>query len=74
VAEHLGLPFVSVAAALPVNLDPASRRQPPVVPSRRHRGRLRNRLGNAACEGTFSGVLRTINRQRRRGGCPRPEA
>jgi zeaxanthin glucosyltransferase len=71
VAEHLGLPFVSVAAALPVNLDPSV---PPVNLPWSHRAgigaRLRNRLGNAACEGTFSGVLRTINRQRRAWGLP----
>jgi MGT family glycosyltransferase len=71
VADHLGLPFVSVAAALPVNLDPS-------VPSATlpwsHRtglwARLRNRLGNAAFEWLFSGVLRTINRQRRGWGLP----
>jgi zeaxanthin glucosyltransferase len=32
VAEHLGLPFVSVAAALPINLDVSvPPRQPPVA-------------------------------------------
>jgi zeaxanthin glucosyltransferase len=71
VAEHLRLPFVSVAAALPVNLDPSV---PPVNLPWSHRvgigARLRNRLGNAACEWTFSGVLRTINRQRRAWGLP----
>ena len=71
VAEHLGLPFVSVAAALPVNLDPSV---PPVNLPWSHRAGigagLRNRLGNAACEWTFSGVLRTINRQRRAWGLP----
>jgi zeaxanthin glucosyltransferase len=71
VAEHLGLPFVSVAAALPINLDSSV---PPVNLPWSHRAdigaRLRNRLGNAACEWTFSGVLRTINRQRRAWGLP----
>jgi UDP:flavonoid glycosyltransferase YjiC (YdhE family) len=71
VAEHLGLPFVSVAAALPVNLDPSV---PPVTLPWPHRvgawGRLRNRMGNAACDWTFSGVLRTINLQRRAWGLP----
>jgi zeaxanthin glucosyltransferase len=71
VAEHLGLPFVSVAAALPVNLDASV---PPVNLPWPHRtgvlARLRNWVGNAACEWTFSGVLRTINRQRRAWGLP----
>jgi MGT family glycosyltransferase len=66
VAEHLGLPFVSVAAALPINLDPSA---PPVNIPWTHRdgrlARLRNRLGNAFCERVFSGVLRTIDHQRR---------
>src|SRR5262249_13490504 len=61
VAEHLGLPFVSVAAALPINLDPSA---PPVTVPWRHRAgvwaRLRNRLGNAASAWIFSGVLKTI--------------
>jgi MGT family glycosyltransferase len=71
VAEHLGLPFVSVAAALPVNLDPSV---PPCTLSWSHRvgvgARLRNRVGNAALEWIFSGVLGTINRQRRDWGLP----
>jgi zeaxanthin glucosyltransferase len=71
VAEHLGLPFVSVAAALPVNLDPSV---PPVNLPWPHRtgvlARLRNWVGNAACEWTFSGVVRAINRQRRAWGLP----
>src|SRR5262245_45723917 len=71
VAEHLGLPFVSVAVALPINFDPSV---PPVNFPWSHRtgvvARLRNRLGNAATEWIFSGVLRTINRQRRAWGLP----
>src|SRR5262245_11257734 len=71
VAEHLGLPFVSVAAALPINLDPSV---PPLNLPWSHRvgvgPRLRNRLGNAVLDWTFSGVLRTINRQRRAWGLP----
>src|SRR5262245_52552435 len=62
VAEHLGLPLVSVAAALPVNLDPSV--SPVNLPWSHRAGigaRLRNRLGNTACDWTFSGVLRTIN-------------
>jgi zeaxanthin glucosyltransferase len=71
VAEHLGLPFVSVAAALPINLNPSV---PPVNFPWSHRtgvvARLRNRVGNAATEWIFSGVVRTINRQRRTWGLP----
>ena len=71
VAEHLGLPFVSVAAALPINLDPSV---PPVIFPWSHRvgvgARLRNGVGNAASEWIFSGVLRTINRHRRAWGLP----
>ena len=71
VAEHLGLPFVSVAAALPINLDPSV---PPVILPWSHRvgvgARLRNWVGNAACEWIFSGAVRTINRQRRAWGLP----
>ena len=71
VADHLGLPFVSVAAALPINLDVSV---PPVnLPwpyGTGVRARLRNWVGNAACEWTFSGVVSTINRQRRAWGLP----
>jgi MGT family glycosyltransferase len=65
VAEYLRLPFVSVAVALPVNLDPTV---PHAIFPWSHRvgtgARLRNRVGNAAFEWIFSGTLRTINRQR----------
>jgi MGT family glycosyltransferase len=71
VADHLGLPFVSVAAALPINLD---RSVPPVNCPWLHRegvvARLRNRLGNATSEWMFSGVVRLINSQRRAWGLP----
>jgi MGT family glycosyltransferase len=72
VAEHLGLPFVSAAAALPVNLDPSV---PPVTLSWSHRpgvvARLRNWAGNTIYERIFSGVIGTINRQRRVWRLPR---
>src|SRR5262249_15488223 len=61
VAEPRALPFVSVAAALPINFDPSV---PPVNFPWSHRtgvvARLRNRVGNAATEWIFSGILRTI--------------
>jgi UDP:flavonoid glycosyltransferase YjiC (YdhE family) len=71
VAEHLGLPFVSAAAALPINRDPSV----PFVSfpwshGFSHAARLRNRLGNALIEWIGSAVLRTINRQRRAWGLP----
>src|SRR5262245_8484270 len=72
VAEYLGLPFVSVAAALPVNLDPSA---PPVNVPWPHRtglgARLRNWVGNRVVERIFSGVMGTINRQRAVWGLPR---
>jgi zeaxanthin glucosyltransferase len=71
VAEHLGLPFVSVAVALPVNTDPSV---PHCIFPWPHRtgvlARLRNWAGNAAGEWILSGVLRAINRQRRAWGLP----
>jgi MGT family glycosyltransferase len=72
VAEYLGLPFVSAAAALPVNLDPSA---PPVNVPWPHRtglgARLRNWVGNRVVERIFSEVMGTINRQRRVWGLPR---
>jgi MGT family glycosyltransferase len=66
VAEHLGLPWVSAAAALPINTDPSV---PDCVFPWPHRAgvgaRWRNWVGNAVSEWIFSGILRTINRQRR---------
>src|SRR5262245_18121051 len=57
VAEHLGLPFVSVAVALPINFDASA---PPVNVPWCHRtgvvARLRNRVGNATAQWIFSGV------------------
>jgi MGT family glycosyltransferase len=71
VAEYLGLPFVSAAAALPVNLDSSV---PPCTLPWSHRvgvrARFRNWVGKAAFEWLFSGVRGTINRQRRAWGLP----
>lgn len=72
VAEHLRLPFISVAAALPVNLDASVS---PVNFSWSHRvgrwARLRNSVGNTTSELIFSRVVGTINQQRR-AWCLRP--
>jgi UDP:flavonoid glycosyltransferase YjiC (YdhE family) len=71
VAEHLGLPFVSVAVALPVNTDPLV---PHCIFPWRHRAgalaRVRNRIGNRFFEFYLSGVRKAINRQRRDWGLP----
>src|SRR5262245_18518024 len=71
VAAHMGLPYVNVAAALPVNLDVSA---PPVSFAWSHRaglwGRLRNWIGNTASEVPFSGLVGTINEQRRAWGLP----
>jgi MGT family glycosyltransferase len=71
VAEHLGLPFVSVALALPINLDAS-------VPfvcfpwphGFGHAARLRNRLGNTFFEWINWSAFATLNRQRRAWGLP----
>ena len=71
VAEHLGLPFVSAAVTLPLNLDasvpafyfPWAHRVGPAA-------RLRNRLGNALTEWLISPIVRAVNRQRRSWGLP----
>src|SRR5262245_19060678 len=69
VAEYLGLPFVSAAAALPVNLDVSV---PPVTFPWTHRvghwARFRNWMGNTASELSFSALVRTINQQRQAWG------
>jgi UDP:flavonoid glycosyltransferase YjiC (YdhE family) len=71
VAEHLGLPFVSAAVALPINTDP---NVPPCVFPWPHRvglrARLRNWAGNTVSEWLLSGIVRTINRQRQAWGLP----
>jgi MGT family glycosyltransferase len=74
VAEYLGLPYVNVAAALPVNLDVSA---PPVCFPWSHRAglwtpwaRLRNWMGNYASELSFSGLVKTINEQRRSWALP----
>jgi UDP:flavonoid glycosyltransferase YjiC (YdhE family) len=71
VAEHLGLPFVSAAVALPLNADATV---PHCIFPWSHRfgvrARLRNWAGNAVSGWMLSGILLTINRQRRAWGLP----
>jgi MGT family glycosyltransferase len=71
VAEHLGLPFVTAIAMLPLNLDASV---PFMGLPWAHRtgalARLRNRLGNAFFEYLMAPVHRTINEYRRRWRLP----
>jgi MGT family glycosyltransferase len=71
VAEHLGLPFVTAIATLPVNLDASV----PFMGFHWRHGngvlaRLRNRLGNAFIESLMTPVHRLINERRRAWGLP----
>ncbi len=66
VAEHLGLPFVTAIATLPINLDDSV----PFVgyPWRHGSGllaRLRNHLGNAFLEYLLAPLHRVVNERRR---------
>ena len=71
VAEHLNVPFVSVAAMLPIHLEPET---PYFVFNWRHGDsslhRLRNRLGMALIETTGVPIKATINRYRARWRLP----
>ena len=71
VADHLALPFVSAAAALPLNQDSSV----PFVFYPWSHGfglstRIRNRLGDAFMGGVVSPVIRAVNQQRRAWGLP----
>jgi MGT family glycosyltransferase len=71
VADHLGLPFVSASAALPLNLDDSV----PFLsfawgPGTGLLARLRNRMGNAFLEYLLTPLHRIINEQRREWGLP----
>ncbi|WP_337174021.1 nucleotide disphospho-sugar-binding domain-containing protein [Paludisphaera sp.] len=68
-AERLGVPYVSTAAALPINLDPSV---PPFQFAWRHgRGaasRLRNRLGNWLIGRVIRPVVTAVDQRRREWG------
>lgn len=67
VAEHLGLPFISVCPSLPLNREPGI--PPPFVawPYRASAwGHARNRIGYALSDLLISSINQTINRYRRR--------
>lgn len=66
VAEHLGLPFVSVCTSLPLNREPAI--PPPFVGwnySESSVAALRNRLGYAIADHLVAPIQTTLNRYRR---------
>lgn len=72
VAEHLGLPFISVCPSLPLNREPGV--PPPFVPwgyRAAPLARLRNRVGYGFSDLLISPINRTLNRYRRRWGLPR---
>lgn len=69
VAQHLGLPFISVCPSLPLNREPDI--PPPFVPwpyRTTTAARLRNRLGYGLSDLLISPINRTLNRYRRRWG------
>lgn len=72
IAEHLGLPFITVANALPINRDPCL---PPPFTDWRYRdtgwARWRNRIGYAMSEWTLRPVARVVARYRREWGLSR---
>ena len=62
VAEHIGLPFVSVCPSLPLNREPGI--PPPFVPwdySPGWWGRLRNRLGYAVSDRLIAPIQKVLN-------------
>lgn len=69
VAEFLGLPFVTIANALPVNREPAV---PPYftgwLPGTGPWARWRNQLGNALLDRLTESLLRDLQEQRQRFG------
>jgi zeaxanthin glucosyltransferase len=71
VAEHVGLPFVTVCTAIPWNEDSGV---PPLYTTWRYAegpmARMRNRLGYAGYRWFCRSTLATINRYRRRWGLP----
>lgn len=65
VAEHLGLPFVTVCPSLPLNREPGI--PPPFMPwaySATPWGRLRNRIGYGLSDLLISPINRVLNRYR----------
>jgi MGT family glycosyltransferase len=71
VAEKLGIPFVTISNALPINREASV---PPYftgwLPSRAPWARWRNQLGNALLERLTISLWRDLQEQRRRWGLP----
>jgi zeaxanthin glucosyltransferase len=72
IADHLGLPFVTIAPFIPMHRDVDSERPPPYLPfdrahGRRHR-RLANRLGYEVLEVLARPVMKETNEFARRWG------
>lgn len=71
VAEHLGLPFISVCTSLPLNREPLI--PPPFVGwsySDSKAAELRNRLGYAISDFLIAPIQKTLNTQRRKWKLP----
>jgi MGT family glycosyltransferase len=71
IAEYLGLPFITICAALAINRDPTV--PPPFTPWRYGTGpvyRLRNLAGYVAGERTMAPITQIVNTWRRRWGLP----
>ncbi len=71
VAEHLGVPFLSVCPSLPLNREPGI--PPPFVPwgyAAGWLGRFRNRLGNAASDRLIAPIQKVLNGFRSGWGLP----
>jgi len=72
VAEHLGLPFISICPSLPLNREPDI--PPPFVPWPYNTGRwarLRNRIGSSVTDRLIAPINKTVNRYRSMWGLPR---
>ncbi len=71
VAEHLGLPFISICPSLPLNREPDI--PPPFVPWAYQTApwaRLRNRVGCAIADRMIAPINKTVNRYRSAWGLP----
>jgi len=71
VAEHLGLPFISICPSLPLNREPDI--PPPFVPWPYNTGRwarLRNRIGSSVTDRLIAPINKTVNRYRSMWGLP----
>jgi MGT family glycosyltransferase len=74
IADHLGVPFVTLAPFIPMHRDPSGNRPPPFLPFDQARGRrtlrLVNRLGYEVLELLARPVMKETNEFARRWGQP----